>query len=308
MDIPKEFQQKICSCFGKDGEKWLLTLNERVNHVADNWGLTIKAPVSNLSYNYVLNVTDAQQVSYILKLGVPNFDCRNEMKTVQLYNGIGCANIVKWDEENGAILLEKIDPGTMLSEVTDDEQATTIFTAVWMKLRRDLPIDDNIPMITEWATALTRYIDNYKESEGKIPNEFVYTATKYIKELMDTSDGYRLLHGDLHHENILYSESRGWLAIDPKGVGGDPYFDLISYLINHLMEKQDPKSVLHQRVNQICELLQLDCKRLLKAAVGMSTLYACWALEDGDPYWETTFQCAEWFQEFLEKELDVMNL
>jgi streptomycin 6-kinase len=32
------------------------------------------------------------------------------------------------------------------------------------------------------------------------------------------------LHGDLHHENVL-SSPRGWLAIDPKGIWGDPAYE-----------------------------------------------------------------------------------
>ena len=37
----------------------------------------------------------------ILKLGVPNFDTRNEMITLQAYDGNGCAKLLKSDPENG---------------------------------------------------------------------------------------------------------------------------------------------------------------------------------------------------------------
>jgi streptomycin 6-kinase len=30
-----------------------------------------------------------------------------------------------------------------------------------------------------------------------------------------------VLHGDIHHDNILHFGERGWLAIDPKGLIGE---------------------------------------------------------------------------------------
>jgi streptomycin 6-kinase len=42
-----------------------------------------------------------------------------------------------------------------------------------------------------------------------------------------------LVHGDFHHHNLLRSE-RGWLAIDPKPMLGEPEYDVASFLWNPL--------------------------------------------------------------------------
>ncbi|QTD42592.1 aminoglycoside phosphotransferase family protein [Sporosarcina sp. Te-1] len=298
MEIPYEFQRKIIGGFREEGEKWLASLPARIAHYAEQWGLTIQGPVSNLSYNYVLFVEDALGQPFILKLGVPNFDCRNEMDTVRQYDGHGCARLVKADREEGVMLLERLLPGTMLSELQDEEEVTRIFLTTWKAIRRELPTDRKIPMITDWAASLTQYAADQSNSE--IPKEFIDKAEGYIKKIMDHPEQHALLHGDLHHENILYSEEWGWLAIDPKGVGGDPYFDLVSFMINHVMKKPEPRALLAYRVNRISEELELDRTRLLEAAVGLSTLYACWALEDQSD-WQDTYQCAIWFNELLEE-------
>ncbi|MCG7342598.1 aminoglycoside phosphotransferase family protein [Sporosarcina sp. ACRSL] len=299
MDIPISFEEKIINCFGEPGKEWLQSLDEKVHSIADNWGLKVEGPVSNLSYNYVLNVIDGNNIPYILKIGLPGFDFENEIRTLQLYDGKGCARLVIADAEQGALLLEKLQPGTMLSTEPDERVVIENFCHVWKQIRRPLPKDGDFPTVLHWAKAFSRYHSNYPENDGPIPNEWVKMAVDYLHEIQQTSLESELLHGDLHHENILYSAEQGWLAIDPKGVGGSPYFDVVSFMINHLFTKPDPKALLKLRVDLISETLQLEREQLLKAAVSMTTLYACWSVEDKDPDWDKTFQCAKWFHEFL---------
>ncbi|MEH7252542.1 LysR family transcriptional regulator [Neobacillus niacini] len=58
------------------------------------------------------------------------------------------------------------------------------------------------------------------------------------------------------------------------------------------------KNILKHRVDTISEQLGFDRQRLLKAAVALGTLYACWGVED-QADWETTYQCVKWFIELL---------
>ena len=125
-------------------------------------------------------------------------------------------------------------------------------------------------------------------------------ADDYLHEIQQSTTENELLHGDLHHENILFSNERGWLAIDPKGVAGNPnlrrrFIHDQSSILQSLTRKQ----LLKLRVDLISETLQLNRELLLKAAIAMSTLYACWSVEDKDPDWNQTYQCAKWFEKIL---------
>lgn len=91
------------------------------------------------------------------------------------------------------------------------------------------------------------------------------------------------------------------MAIDPKGVIGDPYFDVVSFLMNHLQEKKDPKRVLWKRVEVLSRGLSLERKRLLKAGLAMTALSAFWSMEEGDQSWKHTYQYTWWFHEWLRK-------
>jgi streptomycin 6-kinase len=297
MQISNKFQDKIINAFGQDGKSWLDSLESTVQTYLERWELTSEGPVGNLSYNYVIKVTDSAGPPFILKLGVPNFDTRNEMKTLQIYNGDGCAKLLKYDLEDGVMLLERLVPGRMLSSESDEMVVIENYTKVWKAIRRPLLDGVSTPSLTHWFEGLT----NYRNSgDSQIPLEHVQVAEEFFQQVMDSSEGTELLHGDLHHENILYSEQNGWMAIDPKGVAGDPYFDVVSFLVNQLDSKVDPKSILKLRVDTICEQLGLNRQRLLKAAIALGTLYACWGIEDQDPDWKKTYQCVKWFIDFLE--------
>ncbi|WP_045518422.1 aminoglycoside phosphotransferase family protein [Neobacillus niacini] len=296
MNIPEEFQEKIINAFGFEGKAWLESLPQTVETYLQKWELTSEGPVENLSYNYILKVTDSCRTPLILKLGVPNFDTRNEMVTLQIYGGDGCAVLVKSDMEKGVMLLERLVPGRMLSAESDELVVLENYIKVWKAIRRPVPEGTSTPFLTHWFEGLKRYRN---AGEGPISLEIVQLAEEFFQQVMETSEGPQLLHGDLHHENILYSEENGWMAIDPKGVTGDPYFDITSFLINQLDSKSDPKSTLKLRVDTISEQMGLDRQRLLKAAIALGTLYACWGVED-QADWETTYQCVKWFIEFLE--------
>lgn len=297
MKLPDLFIQKITGAFGETGQAWLDILETRLETFLARWDLTFDSTVPNLSYNYVAKVTDSEGIPLILKLGVPNYDFQNEIRCLQAYAGQGCAKLIKSDIKHGAMLLERLDPGVMLSTLTDEEEVIKHFMHVWKAIRRPVPDGAIFPTILDWAQGLQRYKERHQSSEAPIPFETVNLAEALFQELTESSEGLQLLHGDLHHENILYSEQQGWMAIDPKGVVGDPYCDVVQFIVNQLEDKTNPKDLLKLRIDRLCEGLQLDRERLLKAAIAMGTLYACWGIEDNSD-WVHTYQYVQWFQEF----------
>ncbi|MEK4485889.1 aminoglycoside phosphotransferase family protein [Psychrobacillus sp. FSL H8-0484] len=294
MKYPDLFVSKIIGAFGDEGRVWLVGLDSLIETYLKKWKLQSAGPVSNLSYNYVLKVLDENDNSAILKIGIPNSDFSNEIRTLQAYDGKGCVKLLKADAENGVMLLEHLLPGTTLVEV-EVQLAIKRFAQVWTVIRKPVQINVDHPSIVDWMIAFDRYLHKYSAKEGPIPKDFIQLAKTYSRDIIDSSLGNELLHGDLHHENILFSNHYGWLAIDPKGVIGDRYFDLTSFLINQLHNNDNPRRLLEKRVMLLCEELQLDKDRLLKACVVMGTLSACWAVEDNDAFWMEAYQSAQWF-------------
>lgn len=90
-----------------------------------------------------------------------------------------------------------------------------------------------------------------------------------------------VLHGDAHHSNILDFDQRGWLAIDPKRVTGERYYDYVNVLCNpDLTTCTDPVRF-ERQLAIVIDIAGLERQRLLKWVMAHSGLSAAWFLEDG---------------------------
>jgi streptomycin 6-kinase len=96
--------------------------------------------------------------------------------------------------------------------------------------------------------------------------------------------GNRLLHWDLHYENVLVGEREEWIAIDPKPLAGDPGFDLLPALHNRWQELAatgDPQRAVLRRFDLLVEILGLDVRRAAAWSYGRILQNCLWDIEDG---------------------------
>jgi streptomycin 6-kinase len=92
------------------------------------------------------------------------------------------------------------------------------------------------------------------------------------------------LHGDLHHENVISGTDRGWLAIDPKGLIGDPAYDFANIFGNP--DGAFPEIVEPDRIRRLVALfaaaIGCDEEKILRYAIAHAGLSICWSLEGRD--------------------------
>ncbi|WP_332649823.1 aminoglycoside phosphotransferase family protein [Lysinibacillus sp. 54212] len=280
MDLA--FEQRIIANFGEVGEQWLARLPTTIEWCNNEWGLVMEEVMERLSYNYIIYVIKNDK-PYVLKLGVPGNDISLEMLATELYGSQNFVRLLAKNNQHGAQLLERIQPGCMLSTM-DEERAIEIFCSTWQALRA--PADERFPHIYQWFSTLHTH-------EGPILKGDLELAAHFAQEIMQDGNN-ELLHGDLHHYNILYDNKRGWCGIDPKGINGDKYFDCIPFILN---ECQNEK-VLSNRIEQITQKLSLNRNRLIKAAIALTTVRSCWATEDEED-WYGTFEKVVWLKKLL---------
>ena len=104
-----------------------------------------------------------------------------------------------------------------------------------------------------------------------------------------------LLHGDLHHGNILSAERQPWLALDPKGVVGEAEYEVGALLRNpmpQILDEAQPRQLLSRRVDQLAEELGFDRARLIGWGLAQAVLSAWWTYEDHGHGWEPGIACA----------------
>jgi streptomycin 6-kinase len=143
-------------------------------------------------------------------------------RVVTAFNGRGMVRALECAD--GAVLLERLAPAEGLVSLTRadrDPEATDIFAHLLASMSPDDP-PRQTPTVADWARGFETFMERREE---RIPTDLVRTAYEVFTTLCVTQTHPRLLHGDLHHYNILLDASRGWLAVDPKGVVGELEFE-----------------------------------------------------------------------------------
>lgn len=134
-------------------------------------------------------------------------------------------------------------------------------------------------------TLRTRY-RSLLEGASSLPTEadadLCQEAAKLAEALLHDPWDEVVLHGDLHHDNIQGS-SRGWLAIDPKGIRGERTYDFANWFYNPAGERGrvEDRTRVEWTANHLAEHRALDYRRLLAFSMTYGCLSACWAQEDG---------------------------
>jgi streptomycin 6-kinase len=90
-----------------------------------------------------------------------------------------------------------------------------------------------------------------------------------------------VLHGDIHHGNVLDGGERGWLAIDPKGLLGERTFDFVNILRNPDAATALSPGRFDRQAAVLAEAAALDRRRLLQWTLAFAGLSAAWHLADG---------------------------
>lgn len=293
--ISNGFTQKIIDLHGEAGAAWLSRLADTIAECEGRWSVKVMPPFAPLSYNYVAPAVRADGTEVVLKLGVPHYDLKMEMEALRLFDGHGIVRLLKVDFDLGAMVLERLKPGSSLSKVVDDGKATSIAVQVMKQLWVPPPLEHQFPTVSDRAAGLERLRGRFGGATAPLPVALVERAEALFSDLIGSMGKPVLLHGDLHHFNILSAVREPWLAIDPKGVIGEPEYEVGAFLRNHLVSQTQPERLLTRRADQFADELGFDRGRILGWGLAQAVLAAWWSFEDSGQVWDDAITCAELF-------------
>ena len=282
--IPEGFARTQTSLHGEAGVAWLKGLPALTAGLEERWSLETSPPFSNLSYNWVAPAVREGGTPAVLKLSFPgDKEFRTEAEALRLFDGGGICRLLELDLDRGAMLLERLQPGTPLTAVEGDEEATATAAGVMKKLWRPAPKNHGFPLVSDWARGFDRLRARFDGGTGPMPPRLVEEAESLFADLLASQGGPLLLHGDLHQENILTTGREPWLAIDPKGVVGEAAYDTAALLHNpaETLDAPDPKRLLERRLDVLSGELDLDRARVRAWGMAQAVLAAYWSLESG---------------------------
>ena len=298
--LPDSLIGNITGVFGAKGTAWLERLPAHLEGLERFWRIRIEAPFPMLSFNYVAPAAMEGGSPVVLKTGVPCAELSREIEALRLYAGRGSVRLLRSSESLGAMLLERLEPGTMLSTLEDDEAATRIAAQCMEDLWVPLPAGHAVPPVKGWADGLRLLRERFDGGTGPLPAAAVEQAEGLFADLFASATEAVLLHGDLHHYNIL-RDGDTWKVIDPKGMAGEPAYECGAWLRNpsDLLTRENVPDILDRRIAIFSEILGFERERIRSWAYAQAVLCAWWALEDNGDGWEDSLTIAGYLQTSL---------
>jgi streptomycin 6-kinase len=281
--IPENFARFMIEIAGDEGRAWIDRLPVILATCEERWQVKIGAPVENLSFNYVAPAMLADGTQAMLKTGLTD-EFPAQLQALLHFDGHGMVRLLAYDEQDAAMLMERLIPGKSLRTVADDEVAVAAAAEVMRRIWRPLPPQHHpFPSVTDWGKGFARHRKQFGGGAGPIPRASFEKAESLYAELCATMAEPVLLHGDLHQDNILSAQREPWLAVDPKGVIGEPIYETGSLLRNFwpdILSVPDPVSLTARRIDQFAELLGFDRERIQLWGFAQAVLSVVWGLED----------------------------
>lgn len=269
--------RNVSRAFGEDGRRWLARLPVLRDEVARDWGLTFGPPFP-LSFHWVAPAgPDA-----VLKLGPPGAEhLLREAAVLDAYDGDGAVPLLRHDPERGALLLGRASPGTMLRDLVPDRdaEAAAVIAGLLRRLHR-APVPDGLPDVRSLGDDLAAHRARHGDADP-LPRGYVDAAAELLTDLCDSAPCHVLLHGDLHHDNVL-RDGDGWTAIDPHGWVGDPGFDAGPVLYNPDPWRRDEPPV-HARVEVLAAGLGEPVERIRAWGFVAAVVSEVWDASDDSP-------------------------
>jgi streptomycin 6-kinase len=237
------------------------------------WGLVPDGdPISTHSSDLLPALRDGAPV--MLKIARPKEE-QDGALLMKWWGGQGAARVLELERE--ALLMERATgPKSLAAMVRDgnDDLATRILCSVAAELHapREEPPQTWIPL-SRWFGALWPMAERHRS--------LLEEAAATAKELLADQRDVVVLHGDIHHGNVLDFGPRGWLAIDPKGLIGERTFDFVNLLRNPETNVALAPGRFARQASVIADAVGLDRTRLLKWTVAFTGLSAAWFLGSG---------------------------
>ena len=285
MVFRNSLSQNMKNIHGESGDAWVANLPIYIDALCKKWDLSCVTPVDNMTFNYVAKAISNMNQAVVLKIGYDKKSVVDEMRALRYFNGDGSIELVDYDDKYNALLLQQAVPGLTLKSLNQTHVDTVLdcYVEVMQALHsKPLASNHGYPHISDWLMVL----DN--AAPENFPPLVLNKAIEIKNRLLKTSDTKLFLHGDLHLDNILQNGSQ-WIAIDPKGVVGDPAFEVFAFDFiqsAELANKSNIGALLASRSELIAGKSNLSAQRIKEWAFVRLILSAAWSIEDNcDPSW-----------------------
>lgn len=208
----QRLKHNIINILNEQGQQWFEKLPLIVQDLSNYWNLSTISPVDNMSFNYVMKAMQNKNSPVVVKIAPDETFIADEIKTLKCIDGHGTVRLLDYHEKYHSALLQQATPGHSLKSIYPAQEEYVMdsyITAMKQMHKKSCNITTGFQHISDWLKAID------KTSSKKIPPKLLNQARRLKEDLLRTSQNEHLLHGDLHHDNII-KDASNWIIIDPK--------------------------------------------------------------------------------------------
>ena len=254
----------------REGSAWLERLPLLLRECGEQWSLRLGDAYPSASTSLVVPATLPDGGGAVLKVQFPDRESEFEAAALARWDGDGAVRMLAHDVARHALLLERCDPGTPLSQLEQDDALDVIVSLLprlWKPVRG--PFRSLVDEAAWWAG----YLPAKWEGSGHPFERGLLDAVLDALELLPRSQGEQVLvNQDLHADNVLRARREPWLVIDPKPLAGEREFGVASVIRGDELG-EGPTNARH-RLNRLTAELGLDRDRTRAWAMAQTLAWA----------------------------------
>lgn len=277
-------------------DAWLDAVPAALDRWCAKWAMTISNDLPISGYNFMVYGDSAIAGPVVLKMNIPSPEVHSEIEAIAQTSGRGIVRMVDADPDLAIMMLERVYPGTPLKTADiSDCDSTVIGAGVMRRFWRAPERPNNLFPLHDWIASLLEYPTRTTYPVGPIPVPMIDRAIKTAGYLLNTQRDLVLLHGDIHHDNILWGGDDDWVTIDPKGLIGERGFDTGTWMHNPMGFGLRPDLGVHlrKRIATFADQLELDPLRIAQWSFMFLVLSMCWTTEaEGYDDLQSAMNCA----------------
>jgi streptomycin 6-kinase len=246
-----------------------------LHHYLARWSLVADGAPFETPSSHLVYVQSSEGPAVLKLFKPPREEARSPLGLLH-YSGSGAVRVIAYDQE--AMLTRRALPGRPLSDLVRagrDDAAIDVVCDVAAALHARGAASGDWTTVEDWGTDWA--------GADRLPRGLVDEAQRTFSDLCRRQSNRVLLHGDLHHDNILLDSRLGWLSIDPKCVVGEREYELGAVLRNPagMSDVYAEPAVMRRRVRRMCARFGFKIDRVLRWSFAQAVLSAVWCVQDG---------------------------
>lgn len=211
----------------KHGEELFMRAVNLAEEYRKRWALDIYGPFDHSSSNMLFAGKSEKYGPMVLKVQMSD-DLDKEVSVLRSFEGDCTCPVYEYSPDDRVCLLRRIWPGYTMFFETTREQRADIFCGLYKRLHKERVPEYKYPTHLDLLAEGNKVIS--QRDDCIFMAAHIKKAADIIMSVNSLYTERTVLHGDLHHENILRDDDGRYIIIDPKGIVGDPVYDVSRFI------------------------------------------------------------------------------